>query len=96
VYATAMRDPKNLVAEIMKDEGIRKRGKEAVKYAQSLLKRHFLQPVLKQEEELKVLNNLMRSISSEFGSSSDVVLAEESRSEKALRSEPGKPGIEFL
>jgi leucyl-tRNA synthetase len=96
VYATAMRDPKNLVAEIMKDEGIRKRGKEAVKYAQSLLKRHFLQPVLKHEEELEVLNNLMRSISSEFGSSSDVVMADESSSKKALRAEPGKPGIEFL
>ncbi len=95
VYATALEKPENLIAEVMKDEDVRKAGKAAAKYAQSLLKRHDLKLVLEQKDGLLALNNAKDVLSQEFGCSINVAKAEESNDDKASRAEPGKPGIKI-
>jgi leucyl-tRNA synthetase len=95
VYTKALEGPKNLLEEIMKEEDLKKEGKTAVKYAQSLVKRHFLPHVLGQQAEFLVLKGAKELISSEFDSRVNLLMAAESSSEKAARAEPGKPGIEL-
>ncbi len=96
VYAKALEGKENLVAEIMKDDRIKKEGKRAVGYAQSLIGRHFLKPILEQKQEVTLLSEAAFDLVNEFGCPVKVILAEESASKKAARAEPGRPGIELL
>ena len=95
IYTIAMEDPKNLIGEVMKDNDIKKVGKPAAKYAQSLMKRHTFPPVLEPEEEFKALNDSKERLSKEFATKISIVKAEESTDDKAARAEPGKPGIKI-
>jgi leucyl-tRNA synthetase len=95
IYEKAVESSENLISVIMKDPDVKKMKKAAVKYGQSLMKRHFLKPVLGQEDEHRTLSSAVESISQEFNCSVRVKMAAESRSEKAARAEPGKPGIEL-
>ncbi len=95
VYSLALKKPKNIVQEIMKIETIKKQGNVAVKYAQSLASRQLAEK-LSQKEEFAALNDAEKFFSKEMGVPVKVMKAEESKSEKAQRAEPGKPGIEIL
>ena len=96
IYTVAMGKPKNLMGEIMADAEIRKVGKDASKYAQSLMKKPVFVDVLAPADELSALKESLDFISEEFGCKVRVVRAEDSDAEKAKRAEPGKPGIEVL
>ncbi|NOQ37734.1 leucine--tRNA ligase [archaeon] len=96
IYTVAMGKPKNLMGEIMADAEIRKVGKDASKYAQSLMKKPVFVDVLEPLDELSALKESLDFISDEFGCKVKVIRAEDSDAEKAKRAEPGKPGIEVL
>jgi len=95
VYEKAAAGSKNLISDVMADPIVRKAGKSAAKFAQSLMKRHFLKPVLPQTDEKKALIDSVKLIKNEFDCGVEIIFAEESKSEKALRAEPGRPGIEL-
>ncbi|MFZ3077008.1 MAG: leucine--tRNA ligase [Candidatus Aenigmatarchaeota archaeon] len=95
VYSAALKKPNNIVQEIMKVETIKKRGNAAVKYAQSLASKQ-LSERLSQKEEFAALKDAEEFFSKEMCVSVKVTKAEESKSEKAQRAEPGKPGIEIV
>ena len=92
----AQKKPKNLIAEVMKNSDMKKRGKEALKYAQQLIKTPVLYDVLTPKEELLAFTNSIDILKEEFGCVVEVVLADASDSEKAKKSVPGKPGIEIF
>jgi leucyl-tRNA synthetase len=95
IYRIALKKPKNIVQEIMKIETIKKRGNAAVKYAQNLASKQLVEQ-LSQKEEFAALNDAEEFFSKEMGVPVKIIKAEESKSEKAQRAEPGKPGIEIV
>ncbi|MEA2004597.1 MAG: class I tRNA ligase family protein, partial [archaeon] len=96
IYTVAMGKPKNLVGEVMADAEIRKVGKNALKYAQVLMKKPVFADVLEPVDELSALKESLDFISEEFGCKVKVLRAEDSDADKAKRAESGKPGIEVL
>ncbi len=95
VYRIALGKPKNIVQEIMKIEAIKKQGNSAVKYAQSVAAKQLAEKP-SQKEEFAALKDAEEFFSNEAGVPVKIMKAEESKSEKAQRAEPGKPGIEIL
>lgn len=89
--------PGDIVKEVMKKPEIRKEGKNAVKLAERL-KRDIgkLGRVLNQREELTALKEAEGVFREEFKCEVEVIKAEEKRTDKSLRAEPGKPGIEIV
>jgi leucyl-tRNA synthetase len=88
--------PEKIVPTIMKGPH-GKRGPHALKFAQSLAKNAMLlRRLLTQEEELAALSENTKALEKEFGCTVHVLKADLERSEKALRAEPGKPGIEVI
>ena len=71
---------------------IRQHGKDAVKYAEKLV-RDLPSVTLTQEEEVNALNEAKSFIEREFKAKVEVILADESTHEKAKVAEPLKPGI---
>ena len=98
VYNTVLknRDKKDLIPLIMKDQDVKKQGNKAVKFIQNLQKQKELKKMLNTKEEFYTLNVHRAGLEQEFKAKIKVVKAEESDSDKALRSEPGKPGIEVF
>ncbi|MBI4176645.1 MAG: leucine--tRNA ligase [Candidatus Aenigmarchaeota archaeon] len=94
--AKGMADRKDLLKALMKHEDIKRYGQAAVRYAESLKKTDFSKEMLDKEGEFKALKSAEHFLSMEFGCAVSVSMAEESGSEKALRAEPGKPGIEII
>ncbi|MEA3229614.1 MAG: class I tRNA ligase family protein, partial [archaeon] len=95
VYNIARGKPENLMKAVMADDKVRKKGPEASRYAQSLMKRPVLEEVLDAESEYSALETSCDVISEELGCRVSILKAEDSDSEKAKRAEPGKPGIEI-
>ncbi|MCK4808515.1 MAG: leucine--tRNA ligase, partial [Candidatus Aenigmarchaeota archaeon] len=75
IYTVAMGKPKNLMGEIMADAEIRKVGKDASKYAQSLMKKPVFVDVLAPADELSALKESLDFISEEFGCKVKVIRA---------------------
>ena len=96
IYLMAQKKPKNLIAEVMKDSDMKKIGKEASKYAQQLMKTPVLYDVLAPKEELLAFTNSIDILKEEFGCVVEVVFADDSKSDKAGKAVPGKPGIEIF
>ena len=86
---------KDVVQNVMKNPAIRKEGKAAVRFAERLANETRLGGVPEQPEELQALNEALPEFEEEFGCRVHVMKAEEKRTEKSLRAEPGKPGIEI-
>ncbi|MFH1433132.1 MAG: leucine--tRNA ligase [archaeon] len=95
IYQIALSKPKNLVAEIMKDQDIRKAGNDAVKYATALSKRPDLKPVMEESKEKKIIIEATDFFKKELDCDIEII-EKETGSEKSKRSEPQKPGIEIL
>jgi leucyl-tRNA synthetase len=89
--------PEKIVPAIMKSSHGKKYGSHALKFAQSLAENAMLlRRILSQEEELSVLTEARISLEKEFACKIEILKADTERSEKALRAEPGKPGIEVI
>ncbi|MBU3958222.1 MAG: leucine--tRNA ligase, partial [Nanoarchaeota archaeon] len=95
VYSIALKKPENIAREIMKIGAIKKRGNAAVKYAQSLAAKQLAEK-LSRKDEFAALKDAEEFFSKETGVPVKIMKAEESKSEKAQRAEPGKPGIEII
>ncbi len=89
--------PEKIVQTVMKSGHGKKYGSHALKFSQSLAKNAMaLKRVLTQDEEFSVLEEARSSLEKEFSCKVHVLKADTERSEKALRAEPGKPGIEVI
>jgi leucyl-tRNA synthetase len=89
--------PDKIVPAIMKGPHGKKYGSHALKFAQSLAKNAMtLRRILTQDEEFSALSENAKSLEKEFGCKVEILKADTDRSEKALRAEPGKPGIEVI
>lgn len=93
-------DRKTVMGEIMKDEGMRNRGKEATDAAKQITNQiHRFPPELvssiaaAQPDELAVFSELRDFLQREFGVSVSVINAEESTHPKARAALPFKPAI---
>lgn len=90
------KDPKRVVSAIMKKPEFNKYGKNALKFAQFLAKDiGMLQEILTEREEFQALKEAEDVFRKEFNCEIEIIEAHISRAEKALRAEPGKPGIEI-
>jgi leucyl-tRNA synthetase len=89
--------PDKIVPTIMKSSHGKKYGNHALKFAQALAKDSMaLKRVLTQEEESSALEEARPSLEKEFSCKIHILRADTERSERALRAEPGKPGIEII
>ena len=76
---------------------IRKEGKNAVQFAEKLRKGMGTSGVmLTEDEEFSALKGAKEFFEKEFQCDVEIVKARESKSVRALKAEPGKPGIEVL
>lgn len=88
--------PEMIVETVMKDPELRKRGKKLVKFAESLRKDiGKIGNILNQKEEYQALKERKKEFENEIGCPVKIKKAEKSDSPRALKAEPGKPGIEI-
>ncbi|MHA1631964.1 MAG: leucine--tRNA ligase [Candidatus Freyarchaeota archaeon] len=92
ILKEALKGRENLIKRVMQIPEIRQHGKDAVKYAEKLV-RDLPSVTLTQEEEVNALNEAKSFIEREFKAKVEVILADESTHEKAKVAEPLKPGI---
>jgi len=89
--------PEKIVETVMKDPELRKQGKEMIKFAESLRKDiGKLGKTLSREDEFQALEERRGELEKELGCKVEIKKAEDSDSPRALRAEPGKPGIEII
>jgi leucyl-tRNA synthetase len=101
VYKTIMkqfrgREPRDIVPNLMKIPEVRKQGKHAIRFAERLSRIPNLTEMLTDQEEFGALSDLKGFLEKEFSCRVEVIEGYRSSSEKALRAEPGKPGIEIV
>ncbi len=97
LYNIALAKPKNLIAEAMKIEAVKKQGEAAVKFAQNLSKNiNVLEKTLPKKDEFEALKSAEQFFSKEFGCPVSVLDACGAKSDKAAKASPGKPGIEIV
>ena len=102
VYDSILKDidfsqPNQVIQQLMKNPAIRKRGNDAVKFAQNIMKRAGqLNEVLSEDEEFLALKSAEKFFIDVFKCKVEVIRETRSKSERAKRATPGKPGIEVL
>ncbi|HLD77770.1 MAG TPA: class I tRNA ligase family protein, partial [archaeon] len=83
------------IGEFMKRSEVRQHGSHAAKFIERLQRMAAtLGDALQPAEEFAALTAAAPFFEKEFGCKVEVVRAEDAQSEKALRAEPGRPGIE--
>ncbi|HDI74968.1 MAG TPA: leucine--tRNA ligase [Thermoprotei archaeon] len=94
ILREAIKDTKDLIKRVMQIPEVRKHGKEAAKYATSLIKTKP-EPTLidSREKELLALSEAKDFLEKEYGCEVEIVKAEESAHPKAKVAAPLKPGI---
>ncbi len=87
----------NIIGQLMKDEDIKKHGKEAVTYAKHLQKNKYNLPkeVLTQKQEQQALKSLKQYIEKQFKSQISIKKAQETKEPKAQKATPMKPAIKI-
>ncbi|MCK4714135.1 MAG: hypothetical protein KAT35_01050, partial [Candidatus Aenigmarchaeota archaeon] len=89
--------PDRIIPAIMKSPEGRKHGKDALRFAQKLSENTSrLGDILTEKEEFDALNDAALFLGKEFKCKVQIIQSYKSDSQKALRSEPGKPGIEVI
>ncbi len=90
------RDPGKIMKSVMKNRGFRPYGKEISRLIPQILKspERIPKTILDQESELRRLSSERETLKKEFKAGVEVLRAENQKSEKAGKSEPGRPGIE--
>lgn len=97
MHEIALTKPKNLIADAMKKESIKKHGEAAVKFAQNLSKNmNVLEKTLSKKDEFEALKSAQKFFAKEFGCNVRVLEADGVKSDKAAKASPGKPGIEIV
>ena len=87
--------PEDMIKQVTQDTELRKMGKELIRFVESLKKDvGNVGRVLVQNEELSTLKEHRKEFEDEFKCEIEIKKAEESKSPRALKAEPGKPGIE--
>jgi leucyl-tRNA synthetase len=87
---------KDMLKHVMQMPEARQQGKHAVSFAERLARdARMLGGVLSQDDEEKALSEASQELEKLFNCKVKVMKAEASKSPKALRAEPGKPGIEI-
>ncbi len=74
---------------------LRKHGKEIAKMLPKFIKLGQVPEATDQKTELKILHDSKELFGKEFGCEIEILKAEDSRSDKAGKASPGKPGIEI-
>jgi len=89
---------KGLMATLMKNPAIRKEGRDAVRFIESITKLDTakLREILNAQEELSALQGSRELLESQLGCRVNVIPVIKSKSPRAARAEPGKPGIELV
>ncbi len=92
------RNTGEVLKEIMKDEEMRKHGKDVPGLVGSLVKDASKIPevILSQKEELGILEANKKILEKEFGCKVEILPSDKSSSPRAKKAEPGKPGIEVV
>jgi leucyl-tRNA synthetase len=89
--------PDKIIPTIMKSPEGKAQGKDALKLAQRLAENTAqLREILSEKEEFEVLKDAISFLEKEFKCKIQVIQSYKSKSPKALRAEPGKPGIEVV
>jgi hypothetical protein len=88
--------PQDIVKNMMKIPEVRKQGKHAIRFADKLSKIPKLTDMLTDREEFQSLSEAKPFFENEFGCRVEVIEGYKSTSEKSMRAEPGKPGIEVI
>ena len=101
VYKTIMKEFRgkkqdDIIKNLMKIPDVRAQGKHAIRFADKLSKIPNLTDMLTDQEEFKALNEAKQFLEKEFGCKVEVIEGYKSSSDKSLRAEPGKPGIEVI
>lgn len=96
ILSAAKQGKKLAIGEFMKRPEVRAHGAHAAKFIERLQRMAVLGDALEPAEEFRALEAAAPFFSQELGCAVRVLRAEDSKSEKALRAEPGKPGIELL
>jgi leucyl-tRNA synthetase len=89
---------KDLMSTLMKNPVIRKQGKGAVRFIESIIRSETagLKDILSAREELAALNDSRDLLKTQLGCRINITEAAKSKSPRAARAEPGKPGIEVV
>ncbi|MBM3304276.1 MAG: class I tRNA ligase family protein, partial [Candidatus Aenigmarchaeota archaeon] len=94
-HAKKESDVKAMLKAVMQMPAARQQGRHAAVFAEKLAKdARMLKGALSQDDELKALEGARQELEKLFSCSVKIMKAESSGSLKALRAEPGKPGIE--
>jgi leucyl-tRNA synthetase len=101
VYKAIMKEFKgkkqqDIIKNLMKIPEVRGQGRHAIRFADKLSKIPKLTDMPSEKEEFQALTEAKRFLEKEFGCTIEVIEGYKSTSEKALRAEPGKPGIEII
>lgn len=88
--------PGDIIKNLMKIPEVREQGKHAIRFADKLSKIPNLTEMLTDQEEFQALSEAKEFLEKEFECRVEVIEGYKSSSEKALRAEPGKPGIEII
>ena len=79
----------------MKHDDIKKHCKNAINYANILMKRHDLQPIMPEHEEKQTIKASIDFFEKELNCAIEII-EKDTDCEKSKRAEPEKPGIEIL
>ncbi|MFH1364635.1 MAG: leucine--tRNA ligase [Candidatus Aenigmatarchaeota archaeon] len=98
VYKEILEIPKgDIIQRVMKNPEVNKYGKHALRFAQQLQKSAGrLETIPTHEEEFNVLTDAKGFFEREVGCEVQILDKHTDRSEKALKADPGKPGIEIV
>jgi len=101
VYKMIMKEfrgkkPGNIVKNLMKIPEVKKQGKHAIRFAEKLARIPKLTEMLTDQEEFQALSEAKPFLERELSCKVEVIEGYKSTSEKSLRAEPGKPGIEVI
>jgi leucyl-tRNA synthetase len=88
--------PDDMIRNLMKIPDIRKQGMHAIRFADKLSKIPNLTEMLSEQEEFQALSEAKGFLEKEFGCRAEIIEGYRSTAPKALRAEPGKPGIEVM
>ncbi len=98
IKKSGAKDRKTLMSALMKNPEVRKEGKHAAGFIESMLKTETakLRDILSSREEFAALSDSGEFLESQLGCRVNIIDAGKSGSAKARRAEPGKPGIEVI
>ena len=87
------KNPGQVMQEIMKDEDLKKHGKDVAGIVQRIVKSGKIPAKAEQKTELELLNDTKSNLEAEFKCNITIIKADDSKEAKASQAMPGKPAI---